>query len=66
MTDMPEWRHWADIAHLNSLHQSQKHGKARFKCSNPTCGHRTSEGLAKKNGWKCFSCKSDLKVRLRP
>jgi hypothetical protein len=61
MTDMPGWRSWADAAHRDSLRTGMGKDKPRYRYT--ACQHRTSAGLAKKNGWNCFSCKAPFRAK---
>jgi hypothetical protein len=61
MTDSPEWRRWADVAHQATLQPSKPPKNRRYKCSDPSCPHKTTKNQAKKNGGLCFTCKSPLK-----
>lgn len=59
MTDMPEFRRWADAAHRDSL-RKRKASKPLYKCT--ICTHRTTRNQAKRNGGYCFHCKSPLRA----
>jgi transcription initiation factor IIE alpha subunit len=61
MTDMPEWRAWADRANKDLIIKNKKN-KSLYKCSN--CTHRSTKNQAKNNNWDCTHCGSPLKIKL--
>lgn len=59
MTDMPEWRRWADRAY-SSLRVTTK-SRSLFKCSG--CVHRLTLRQAKLAGWDCTHCGAPLRAK---
>ena len=57
MSDMMNWRNWADDVHKNISQKSKP--KVRLSCTN--CHHKTTKNQAKINNGYCFSCKHILK-----
>lgn len=61
MSDMPEFRSWADRAHRNSLRlKKNKKKPTRYKCINPACNYGTVASTAKATYGQCARCGSDL------
>lgn len=62
MTDMPEFRAWADRAFRSSMQNPAPRRKrpTRYKCVNGDCHSGTTRLQAQANGSTCKSCGSDL------
>lgn len=62
MTDMPEFRAWADRAFRSSMepHGRTRKRPTRYKCVNSSCDSGTTRNQAQANGCTCRTCGSDL------
>lgn len=60
MSDMPEWRAWADREHAASLRHGPK-PKPLYRCTQ--CRNRATRNQAKRNDWMCTHCKAPLRAR---
>jgi hypothetical protein len=61
MTDMPEFRAWADQAFRSSMHRPKAQKTAtRYKCVNGACNSGTTRRQAAVNGCSCRMCGADL------
>ena len=61
MTDMPEFRAWADRAFRSSMHPPKtRKNPTRYKCVNGECDSGTTRRQAAVNGCQCRKCGADL------